>query len=94
MPQPATGNIGRISPIAEHVSKRPCSKTKADPTEPRMRQKCEDTDLEQKVMEGDNDPMRVKVIPPTEVSGGVEVSTAQEAKNTRVLSLQNRMIQL
>ena len=45
-------------------------------------------------MEEDKDPLRVKVMPPIEVSGGVEVSKTQEAKSTLFLSLQNRTIQL
>ena len=42
----------------------------------------EDADLEQQIREGDKDPMRVKANPPIEISGGVEMSKAQEAQNT------------
>ena len=41
----------------------------------------EDAYLERKVMEGDNDPMRVKLNQPIVGPGSVEVSKSQDAKN-------------
>ena len=84
MPQPTTGNIKRTPPIAEHALRKPCSRTKADPTESRTRRIVRTPIRRTQIMEGDKDPMRVKVNPPIEVSEVVEVSTTQENKNAFV----------